>query len=143
MAAAAPLSTDSLVTARSPLRAHGPLTPAIRPRSPRFDFDAVPRHWFAGSTVGTAFANGLNLLFPAGERFFVRSVRHYLDRIRDPQLREDVKGFSGQEGLHAYAHERQFEALEKQGYTIRPFLRFYEALDRKSTRLNSSHLGIS
>ncbi|HEX3771094.1 MAG TPA: metal-dependent hydrolase [Polyangiaceae bacterium] len=103
----------------------GPQT--IRPRSPRFDFEQVPRHWFANSVIGTAFANGLNLLFPAGERFFVRSVRRYLDRIQDPKLREDVKGFSGQEGLHAYAHERQFEALEKQGYAIRPFLRFYEA----------------
>jgi hypothetical protein len=100
---------------------------AIRPRSPRFDFDQVPRHWFANSVIGTAFANGLNLLFPAGERFFVRSVRRYLDRIDDPKLREDVKGFSGQEGLHAYAHERQFEALERQGYSVRPFLRFYEA----------------
>ncbi len=99
----------------------------IRPRSPRFDFDAVPRHWFAGSVIGTHFANGLNLLFPAGERFFVRSVRRYLDRIEDPQLREDIKGFSGQEGLHAYAHERYFETLEKQGYDIRGFLRFYEA----------------
>jgi predicted metal-dependent hydrolase len=99
----------------------------IRPRSPRFDFDAIPRHWFAGSVLGTHLANGLNLLFPAGERFFVRSVRRYLDQIRDPKLREDVKGFSGQEGLHAYAHERQFEALERQGYKVRPFLRFYEA----------------
>jgi uncharacterized protein len=56
----------------------------------------------------------------------VRSVRRYLDRIDDPQLREDIKGFSGQEGLHAYAHERYFEALEKQGYDIRGFLAFYE-----------------
>jgi predicted metal-dependent hydrolase len=101
--------------------------PTIRPRSPRFDFEGVRRHWFAGSIVGTHFANGLNLLFPAGERFFVRSVRRYLDRITDPQLREDIKGFSGQEGLHAYAHERYFETLEKQGYDIRTFLRFYEA----------------
>ena len=98
----------------------------IRPRSPRFDFDAVPRRWFARSVLGTHMANGLNLLFPAGERFFVRSVRRYLDRIDDPQLREDIKGFSGQEGLHAYAHERYFEALEKQGYDIRGFLGFYE-----------------
>jgi hypothetical protein len=133
----APLSIESLVSSPSPgARATAATAPAatlarhaqtIRPRSPRFDFDAVPRHWFAGSVIGTAFANGLNLLFPAGERFFVRSVRHYLDRIQDPKLREDVKGFSGQEGLHAYAHERQFEALEKQGFAIRPFLRFYEA----------------
>jgi predicted metal-dependent hydrolase len=98
----------------------------IRPRSPRFDFSTVPRRWFAKSVIGTHMANGLNLLFPAGERFFVRSVRHFLDRIDDPQLREDIKGFSGQEGLHAYAHERYFEALEKQGYEIRAFLKFYE-----------------
>jgi uncharacterized protein len=134
-AAQAPLSIDSLTSSPSSgarataAPAATPARPAqtIRPRSPRFDFDAVPRHWFANSMIGTAFANGLNLLFPAGERFFVRSVRHYLDRIDDPKLREDVKGFSGQEGLHAYAHERQFEALEKQGFVIRPFLRFYEA----------------
>ena len=86
----------------------------------------MPRRWFARSVLGTHLANGLNLLFPAGERFFVRSVRRYLDRIEDPQLREDIKGFSGQEGLHAYAHERYFKALEKQGYDIRRFLSFYE-----------------
>jgi predicted metal-dependent hydrolase len=102
-------------------------TQKIRPRSPRFDFSTVPRRWFARSVIGTHMANGLNLLFPAGERFFVRSVRHYLERIEDPQLRDDIKGFSGQEGLHAYAHERYFEALEKQGYEIRGFLKFYEA----------------
>jgi predicted metal-dependent hydrolase len=100
---------------------------AIHVRSPRFDFDAVPRHWFGRSIIATHLANGLNLLFPAGERFFVRSVRRYLDRISDPKLREDIKGFSGQEGLHAYAHERYFETLEKQGYDVKRFLRFYEA----------------
>jgi uncharacterized protein len=99
----------------------------IKTRSPRFDFDAVPRHWFARSIIGTGLANGLNLLFPAGERFFVRSVRRYLDQIQDPKLREDVKGFSGQEGLHAYAHERYFERLEKQGFDVKTFLRLYEA----------------
>jgi len=76
--------------------------------------------------VATHLANGLNLLFPAGERFFVRSVRRYLDRIDDPKLREDIKGFSGQEGSHACAHERYFEALERQGFAVRGFLRFYE-----------------
>jgi predicted metal-dependent hydrolase len=110
-------------TALSPARHR---TQAIRPRSPRFDFQSVPRRWFGRSVVATHMANGLNLLFPAGERFFVRSVRRYLDRIDDPKLREDIKGFSGQEGLHAYAHERYFEALEKQGFVIRGFLRFYE-----------------
>jgi uncharacterized protein len=106
-----------------------PTVPAtIRPRSPSFDFANVPRHWFAGNLFATHVANGLNLLFPAGERFFVRSVRKYLDRIDDPKLREDIRGFSGQEGLHAYAHERYFEALERQGFDVRTFLGLYETI---------------
>ena len=40
------------------------------------------------------------------ERFFVRSVRHYLDRIEDADERADVRGFFGQEGRHAAEHER-------------------------------------
>jgi len=103
-------------------------TATIHTRSPSFDFTSVPKHWFAGNLFATQVANGLNLLFPAGERFFVRSVRKYLDRIDDPKLREDIKGFSGQEGLHAYAHERYFEALERQGYDVRTFLRLYEKI---------------
>ena len=114
-----PMSTLAIPSPRRPAQ-------TIRPRSPRFDFQDVPRRWMARSVVATHLANGLNLLFPAGERFFVRSVRRYLDRIDDPKLREDIKGFSGQEGLHAYAHERYFETLEKQGFAIRSFLRFYE-----------------
>jgi predicted metal-dependent hydrolase len=98
----------------------------IHPRSPRFDFEVVPRLWFGGSRLRTHIFNGLSLLFPAGERFFVRSVRRYADQIDDPQLKEDIKGFFGQEGRHASAHERQFEALEHQGYDVRRFLRFYE-----------------
>ncbi|HEX8796546.1 MAG TPA: metal-dependent hydrolase [Polyangiaceae bacterium] len=98
---------------------------AIQVRSPKFDFEAVPRHWFNGSAVATHLANGLNLLFPEGERFFVRSVHRYLKRIDDPELREAVRGFSQQEGRHANAHEQYFETLEKQGYEIRGFLRFY------------------
>jgi predicted metal-dependent hydrolase len=100
----------------------------IKPRAPRFEFDRVPRHWFGGSVLGSHLVNGINLLFPAGERFFVRSVRHYADRIRDPELREQVRGFYAQEGRHANAHEKYFEALEKQGFHIRGFLEVYEAI---------------
>jgi predicted metal-dependent hydrolase len=100
---------------------------AIRPRNPALAFDDLPRHWFAGSAVATHIVNGVNLLFPAGERFFVRSVRHYLDRIADdPVLTAQVKGFFGQEGRHAGAHERYFAILEGQGYEIAGFLRAYE-----------------
>lgn len=100
-----------------------------KPRSPGVDLDApVPRHWFGGNAFATHVANGVNLLFPAGERFFVRSVNHYLDRVKSPLLRAQIKGFFGQEGRHAKEHERVFQQLEAQGYDVSRFLRFYEAV---------------
>ena len=98
----------------------------IRVRKMGFDFSEVPRHWFYDSAFVTHVANGLNLVFPAGERFFIRSVKHYLDRIDDPQLLEQVRGFFGQEGRHGFEHERAFEMLEAQGYEIRSYLEWYE-----------------
>ena len=101
--------------------------PAVpRPRDPKVDLDApVPRHWPANNTVATQLANGVNLLFPAGERFFVRSVHRHLDRVRSPQLARRIKGFSG-DGRHAREHERLSRALEAQGYDVARFLRLYE-----------------
>lgn len=98
------------------------------PRTPRLGFTGVPKRWFAGSAAATQVANGVNLLFPAGERFFVRSVRHYMDRLDDPHLVAQVRGFFGQEGRHAQAHERFFDTLREQGYDIDAILKPYEEL---------------
>lgn len=103
-------------------------TAAFRPRSIDVGFEDLPRWWFGGDPVRTHLANGVNLLFPLGERFFVRSVRRYADRIDDPALAELVRAFSGQEAQHARAHERCFLALEAQGYDIRTFLDRYERI---------------
>ena len=79
----------------------------IRPRVMGFEFDdSIPRHWVAGAAVPTAMGNALHLIFPMGERFFVRAVKHYADRIDDPQLRAQIKGFYAQEGRHAHEDER-------------------------------------
>lgn len=107
----------------------------IEVRKLRFAFDALPKHWMGGSALGTAMSNTLNLIFPMGERFFVRSVRSALDELRvqaeaDPEaaeLLEQVKAFSGQEGLHAREHERFFEAIAEH-HDIEPFLRVYKAI---------------
>jgi predicted metal-dependent hydrolase len=97
-----------------------------------FDFAGsappIPRHWLGGSVLGTHVANGLNLVFPAGERFFVRSVNHYLDEIDDPALRDRVRRFYGQEGQHAKEHERFFAILREQGLDIDTFLDAYQKL---------------
>jgi predicted metal-dependent hydrolase len=101
----------------------------IRPRAPGFVFgDDIPRFWLLGSPTATHLLNGINLLFPLGERFFVRSVRHYQDRIDDPQLRADIRGFMAQEVRHGLEHERYFERLRAQGYDIDRFLEIYAAI---------------
>lgn len=103
--------------------------PEIKVRKPSFGFASVPRHWFWGNARATAMANALNLVFPSGERFFIRSVRHYLDQLQDdPVLAEEVKRFMGQEVRHGMEHEKFFDALEAQGFEIRSFLAWYERL---------------
>lgn len=105
-----------------------PSARTIRVRKMDFPFATsdIPRWWLHENPVLTQVANGLNLLFPPGERFFIRSVKHYLDRIEDPELRARVKGFFGQEGRHGHEHERYNRILEQQGYDIQRFLRLYE-----------------
>ncbi len=98
-----------------------------KPRSPELPLSGpIPRHWFSGNVIATHMINGVSMLFPAGERFFVRSVNYYLDRIDDPLLRAQVKGFFGQEGRHAKEHDRWNEILQSQGYSVEKFLSFYE-----------------
>lgn len=100
----------------------------ITVRKMGFSFADVPKHWFSGSPVATHLVNGLNLVFPEGERFFIRSVKHYLDRIDDPALQKRVRAFFGQEGRHGHEHEASFAMLEAQGYEIRRFLEEYERI---------------
>lgn len=115
-----------------------PARPPIRVRAMGFQFDAsIPRWWFFGSPVPTHFANGLNLLFPDGERFFIRSVKHYLDEVDgDPELAARIKAFFGQEGRHGHEHERFNRILEAHGYDVETFLAWYrhtafEVLERR------------
>jgi predicted metal-dependent hydrolase len=98
------------------------------PRSPSFDFSSAPRRWLAGDPVATHLVNAVNLLFPAGERFFVRSVHRHLPRVADPALLARARGFEKQEGHHARAHEQWFAALEAQGFEVRGLLAAYQGL---------------
>ena len=102
-------------------------TRPIVPRKMDFDFDpeTVPRWWFNDNPVLTHASNGLHLVFPEGERFFIRSVRHYEERIEDSALRRRIRGFYGQEARHGHEHERCFEMFRRQGYDMSGFLDEY------------------
>ncbi|MBK7824029.1 metal-dependent hydrolase [Nannocystis sp.] len=101
----------------------------IRPRVMGFEFDdSIPRYWVADAVVPTHMGNALHLIFPMGERFFVRAVKHYADQIDDPELKAQIKGFYAQEGRHAHEHEKVFLWMERQGYDIRRFLAIYKKI---------------
>lgn len=100
----------------------------IVPRDLDVDLAALPRHWMANNATATAISNGVNLLFPHGERFFVRSVNHFRDQIDDPALRAAIKGFFGQEGRHAHAHDELNAIMRTQGFEVDRFLDRYKRL---------------
>ena len=60
-------------------------------------------------------------MFPPGEKFFIDSVQHYYDRIKDPVLKEQVRRFIYQEAMHSKEHARCNLALQRalpDGYKI-------------------------
>lgn len=69
-------------------------------------------HWAAGP-VFTNFLNTFSTVLPIGERFFIRSVRHYRSQITDPELKKAVTAFIGQEAMHGREHEVYNEAFFK------------------------------
>lgn len=76
-------------------------------RNLRFATDtSVPRHWHGGRRSLTIFFDNLSIFFPAGEAFFVASVKRYRKRIRSESLALDVAAFCAQEGIHRREHVR-------------------------------------
>lgn len=91
------------------------------PRRIHFDYPehSLERHYVQGDLVTSHIIAYLSAIFPEGEDFFVRSVRHYADQITDKQLKEQVKGFIGQETTHSREHDALNERLRQLGYPTR------------------------
>ena len=103
----------------------------------RFDVGAdarIPRHWHGGRKSVTTFFDNLSIFFPAGERFFVRSVRANADRVKDERLRADVRAFCGQEGAHGREHDRYNDRLRALGYPIDALEQGVERRTRRASK---------
>lgn len=91
-------------------------------------FESVPRHFAQdGDLISSHFLAALSAVFPEGENFFIRSVKHYRDQVTDPVLKEQVSGFIGQEVVHGREHRAFNEHLDSLGY---PALRVDRMLRR-------------
>jgi predicted metal-dependent hydrolase len=97
------------------------MTAAIMPvrRDYRFHLaDSRIHDWNPAGIHWTQFMNTLSIFFPAGERFFIESVRHYREQITDPELAQAVKAFIAQEAMHTREHVDYNKAMVEGGLPV-------------------------
>ncbi|GAA3809497.1 metal-dependent hydrolase [Nocardioides panacisoli] len=87
---------------------------------------ALHKHYVDGDLVMSHVVAVLSATFPPGEDFFVRSVRHFRDRVDDPELSAQVRGFIGQEVTHGREHVELNDRLQQMGYPTRRVSAFVE-----------------
>jgi len=84
----------------------------------------VPKHFADdGDLISGHLIAALSALFPDGEDFFVRSVRHYRTEITDPALKRQVAGFIGQESVHGREHRALNDRFAELGYPTKRIAR--------------------
>ena len=90
-------------------------------RRMNFDFDAVPEYWMNGSAGLTHFMTALSALFPAGEKFFidsVRAVRYHSMLKNNADLQKEISAFIGQEAMHTHEHVGFNASAQKFGHDV-------------------------
>ncbi|MEG0032651.1 metal-dependent hydrolase [Acinetobacter sp.] len=90
-------------------------------RRMNFEFESVPEYWMNGSAGLTHFMTALSALFPAGEMFFIDSVRAVRQHpsIKDNlELQKEISAFIGQEAMHTQEHEGFNASAQKYGHDV-------------------------
>ncbi len=91
------------------------MQPIRRNKKFKLNYSKINNWHQAGAGV-SQFFNAMSLFFPAGERYFIRSVRAYLDE--SPLfMKGDISAFIGQEAFHGREHEKLNEALVDHRFT--------------------------
>ena len=89
----------------------------IKARHMDFPFGSMNALKFHDDNIyKSSFMAGLSAAFPSGEKEFIDSVRNYRNKVKNPQLIEQIKGFMAQEGHHQYQHRLVNEELDRLGY---------------------------
>src|SRR5580700_3977069 len=127
-------STQTTQTEAAPPEAPGSKgTPGSQSSDPaklvptrRMDFEEsmrkLPKHFAQdGDLIASHVIMALSAVFPDGEDYFVRTVRHYRDRVTDPALKRQVAGFIGQEAVHGREHRVFNDRLAELGYPTKEY----------------------
>ncbi|MBC3191223.1 metal-dependent hydrolase [Pseudonocardia sp. C8] len=91
---------------------------ALHARDVRFDFTGLRTDWIPGEPFASHFVDVLHLLLPEGERWFVDVFSQALPLVRDDAVAEDVRGFIGQEAVHAASHQGALDHLLEAGVDV-------------------------
>jgi len=106
---------------RSPEIDPGPVQ--IQARKVSFDASDTPLHWIPGHPVASHMASLLNVVLPSAERWFVETFNEALPQVHDVRLAEDMRGFIGQEAVHAGTHDMMLnEFMIERGVDPQPIL---------------------
>ncbi|MEQ3761718.1 MAG: metal-dependent hydrolase [Alcanivorax sp.] len=91
--------------------------PEIKPRHMSMPFENIDTpYFFNDNALLSAFFSALSSTFPAGEGEFIASVRLYRDKVQSDKLKDEIRGFIGQEGHHSRQHQRANEILRDLGF---------------------------
>lgn len=113
-------------------------------RRVRFEYplDDLPKN-FAGDPIMSYVLMVLSSMFPDGEDYFVRSVRHFRDQITDPELKKQVQGFIGQEALHGREHRAFNDKLAELGYPSKKLERVVRRSLSIRERIQTPHANLA
>ena len=67
--------------------------------------------WTNENSDYNASLNAMSFTLPVGENYFMRSVKFYLDKVADPELKDRTRRFIYQEAVHAKEHNRANKLL--------------------------------
>ena len=95
---------------------------------------SLRKHYVDGDLVMSHVVAVLSATFPPGEDFFVRSVRHFSDQVSDPELKQQVRGFIGQEVTHGREHRELNKRLAGDGLPHAPGLALRQGGARRRDR---------
>lgn len=101
----------------------------ITPRDLRFDLvENADRAWFADDEMLSMVVDAFAVALPEGERFFIRSLKHFASDIPDEEIQAGIRGYAMQEAFHTREHEAYNAALRKLGYDV-------DAMEDRAARL--------
>lgn len=110
-------------------------------RKPKFPLEDIAKERGFGKNIPffTAFLSSLSVLFPEGERFFIRSVKAFSEVV-DPVLRNEIKAFAGQEAVHGNVHDKMNERFVEIGLDFRSHEKmfcwlFFDILEKNILKL--------